>query len=374
MKTTHTPRALHVLSILAVAAALTACGGGGSTPTATVATTTDSGHATATPTTATPTALQLAGNLVTSVPAPTYAAGSQELVGFNKLNAERERCGFGLLTQNAALDKAAAAHANWLTLNNAWGHYETTPTGAPLTTTPGFTGASWADRQTAAGYAAAGRSWNGESIAYNAPQNTATTSASLEGLLTAPYHELGLLMGYRDVGFASNGVNFDVELGAQKTLQASPMGTVRTYPCQDSTIPPALYGGESPSPVPSRDLLTNPTGPGFAIVSDVGSTIGITNVSMIEVSTDPFMLQPYNASTHPYQPVTSTPGTNVSLLPTSTIANDPNPSHMTANEAYFLPNNPLKGGTTYKVTIDGSVNGKAFTTISYTVKTVYGKV
>ena len=49
-------------------------------------------------------------NLVGSVRSSTYAASSEELQAFNRLNAERSQCGFGLLAQSIQLDAAAKAH------------------------------------------------------------------------------------------------------------------------------------------------------------------------------------------------------------------------------------------------------------------------
>ena len=65
------------------AATLAACGGGG-------------GDAPA-PTPAPAPAPATLADVVTSVPTPTYAAGSEALAAFNTLNAERSRCGFGMV-------------------------------------------------------------------------------------------------------------------------------------------------------------------------------------------------------------------------------------------------------------------------------------
>ncbi|WP_407830463.1 spore germination YkwD domain-containing protein [Verminephrobacter aporrectodeae] len=58
-----------------------------------------------------------ASAIVTSVPAATYAASSSEALAYETLNAERSRCGFGLLAQNARLDQAATAHLNYSAQN-----------------------------------------------------------------------------------------------------------------------------------------------------------------------------------------------------------------------------------------------------------------
>ena len=93
------------MTTLALAAALTACGGdGGSDATSTAP--------------VTPQAQEAIVPLVKFVAAPTYTVGSQELDIFNLINAERDRCGFGKLAQDASLDKSASMHTKYLIENN----------------------------------------------------------------------------------------------------------------------------------------------------------------------------------------------------------------------------------------------------------------
>ena len=115
------------LLLTAVAlAGLTACGGGG-----------DAGPAA-------PAAAPV--NTASALPS---AAGSEDLAAFTLLNAEREHCGFGKLAQNAQLDAAAKAHADYQVINSVISHLE-------VSGKPGFTGASPTNRIAAAGYADAG--------------------------------------------------------------------------------------------------------------------------------------------------------------------------------------------------------------------------
>jgi hypothetical protein len=92
------------LSAVSIATSLAACGGGG-----------DSGAVGATtPVVQTP-VMQTAivqtplvttdKSLQITVPAFTYTAGSQELAAITVLNERRLKCGFGILNQNAQLDK-----------------------------------------------------------------------------------------------------------------------------------------------------------------------------------------------------------------------------------------------------------------------------
>lgn len=85
------------------------------------------------------------GNLQLSVPAPTYGAGSIELQTFNEWNELRKKMGLGLVKQDADLDRAAQAHANYMTLNKVFQHEEDP-------SKPGFTGVTPKDRSLAAGY------------------------------------------------------------------------------------------------------------------------------------------------------------------------------------------------------------------------------
>lgn len=135
---------IYKLSTLVSVALLVACGGGGGGGTAS----TPTPNPTPTPT-PTPTPVVVTSNIVTSVSTPTYAPVSEELAAFNLLNAERLRCGFGLLAQNPALDTAARGHADWLLINNYTGHYQ-------IAGTTGFTGLTPDDRLVAAGYGTSG--------------------------------------------------------------------------------------------------------------------------------------------------------------------------------------------------------------------------
>lgn len=282
--------------------------------------------------------------LVTSVPAATYGAGSEEAAAFAYLNAERLRCGFGLLAQDSKLDVAAAGHANFLLINNYAGHGQ--PAGLP-----GFTGAGVVDRYQAAGYQ--------PSAALD--ENVLTVGSSsiagagvkgIKGLLSAPYHLSGLLQGMRDIGLsimssdtagstASNGkrfvtqINMGNKVGVADQLPAS--ASVLTYPCAGTSGTFARLLNETPNPIPGRDLAANPIGhPVF-----VGIRSGILTVStalMQEVAT----------------------GNTVTLRPTMTSANDPNKS-LNTNEALVIPDVGLKTSTVYKVMLTGANNAQPFT-------------
>jgi uncharacterized protein YkwD len=52
--------------------------------------------------------------IVTTIPAATYAAGSQEKAAFDYLNNARASCGFGKLAQDTKLDLSTRNHATYM--------------------------------------------------------------------------------------------------------------------------------------------------------------------------------------------------------------------------------------------------------------------
>ncbi|MBS0339074.1 MAG: CAP domain-containing protein [Proteobacteria bacterium] len=273
--------------------------------------------------------------LVTSVPAPTYAAGSEELKAFNLLNAERERCGFGLLKQNTMLDQAARGHAYYQLYNNVAGHFQSA-------TDPYFTGTNPGTRADAAGY---NYSVLQEDIMdFSGTANLANHGPqSVRGLLSAPYHSLAMLSGMRDVGIsvmnsdatgttATKGPRiigqFDSGVLQGSSTQKPGSAAVLTYPCDGSTGVEYELRGESPNPVPGRDLNANPVGQGVMVMVREGQIVNVTSVAMVRASD----------------------GTPVTLRAVMTKDNDPN-GKIGYNEAVILPDAPLLPGTQYTVTM-----------------------
>ena len=110
----HKP--VHTLLALALVAALSACGGSGS----------DAGapNAPDVPSIEVPQVGDLvpdAGTLVLTAPDATYAGGGLHKSAYDALNTARLAAGAGLLTQSAAIDVAAEAHAKYLTTNIGFG-------------------------------------------------------------------------------------------------------------------------------------------------------------------------------------------------------------------------------------------------------------
>jgi uncharacterized protein YkwD len=309
----HTKQTLTLLSV----AILAGCGGGGG-----------SGSGGSTGGTST---------IVTSVPAATYAAGSQEKAAYDYLNAERAKCGFGLLAQNSMLDIAATAHANYLVANNTLGHNETN--GAV-----GFTGASISDRVVATGYTQGTGTWfAGEDYSQNAGSGLEATKY----LLAAPYHLASLVDGFFDVGMGykasmssqtvMNVFNFVLGVPKNKGAKQVPItGTILTYPCQDvSGIKPS-FANEL------QNWTGGPVGAGAGgtptvVVAPNGETIAINSAS--------------------YSPLSGGGAVTVSVLAAN---NDPN--HLiSTSSALIIPPASLAANTTYRVQLTGTAAGVAFT-------------
>ncbi|WP_244095917.1 CAP domain-containing protein [Rhodoferax ferrireducens] len=331
--------AVPMVGSVLMLAILSACGGGGggtaSTPTPTP--------------TPEPTPVVVTSPIVTSVPPATYPVVSEELSAFNLLNAERSRCGFGLLAQNAALDTAARGHADWLLINNYTGHYQ-------IAGTTGFTGLAPDDRLVASGYGTSGSFQSNAEAELDANGTKAGNGVTgIRRLLNAPYHMLEMIRGYRDVGVAVRD-KLDVGISPNTRFvlntsfgyknsdgpQVAASGSVLTYPCDGSTGMVPSLTAESPNPVPGRNLGANPLGTSVGVKVDIGNTLVITSASMIKVST----------------------GTPITLRAPVTAANDPNAiagvSYFKNNEGFVSADAPLEANTQYQVTIAGTNGGTAF--------------
>lgn len=345
--TKHPTAALSALAFSAFL--LTACGGGGG----------GSGGgvlpvAGGTPTTPTPTAPAPAptaperpaapdpsgDTLVSSVPTATYAASSEEAKAYDLLNAERQRCGFGLLAQNVKLDVAAQGHAKFLLANNFAGHFQDN-------TKPFFTGNTAGDRATNAGY-----SWatmlDDNNDTWGAGANVLTDRGlkAVRDLLSAPYHALSLLSPSLDIGVSvmssdtagSTGTHgpraiTQINLGlAQGSYAQKPSGAyVQNYPCQGTVGTKYQLTNETPNPIPGRDLAVNPVGQPVVVVVRPGQILNITSATMVKTSDS----------------------SAVALLPTITKANDAN-GMLNPGQAIVIPDLPLLPNTEYTVTLVGT--------------------
>ena len=281
-------------------------------------------------------------SMVSGIITPSYAAGSEELAAFNRLNNERGSCGFGTLKQDTRLDQAARAHADWMLRNNVYSHTESAsyPTG--------FTGINPWDRTAFAGYPTT--YYTNELIAFGS--NTITTGRGEKGvreLLAGVYHAIGSLRPMKDVGIS---VRAPADVGASTVLVPTEIVTgttdgyqmlasdeVVTYPCQGTTGTEYQLPDEDPNPVPGRNLGTTPLGHPIIVMARLGRTLSLTSASMHRVSDGQAVVM--------RDPVTGASD------PNGRLTNDP-------QIGYVLPDEPLQPNTAYQVALSGTNNGVAF--------------
>ena len=308
MKSTTKTLALSIT----FAAALAACGGGGG--------------GTATTATTPPPAPVANSTIVTSVPVATYAAGSDERIAYDYLNAERKKCGFGLLAQDTRLDAAAAAHVSYEIANNETGHSET-----PGRT--GFTGVDPSARALSKGYPSPAV---GEQGAFDKGG-----LANIRGLLAAPYHLANLTIFVTDVGLSYQSTTLSqlvsnalfLNLGYKgTTVQLPNAGTVLTYPCdgvaastlsffEDINWASPVGTGSGGAPV----FVTAPNGEALVIVSASVTPAGGGVVPVVVLTAD----------------------------------NDPQ-KRLRKGDAFIIPPSSLSSNTSYRVQITGTVSGVPF--------------
>lgn len=318
--------AVRHLVMFAVVALIAACGGGSSTDTATTPPTTPA---------------DAASSMVTTVTPPTYASGSEELAAFNRLNAERLRCGFGALQQDSRLDLAALAHADWMLRNNVNSHTES------ATYPNGFTGINPWDRAMAAGYSS---STIGELITFgDTGSKVGRGDRGVRELLAVTYHAIGALRPMKDIGIsvrapADVGVSTilvptEIVTGAVDGMQLQASDAVVSYPCEGTKDVDTQHGWEDPNPVPGRNLQTEPLGHPIVIMVRQGQTLVLSAVTMQRVSDG--------------QAVPMRPPVTGAADPNGRLANDP---HI----GYAIPDVPLLPYTAYRVTVRGSNSGALF--------------
>jgi uncharacterized protein YkwD len=324
-----------LLLVFSVSTVLSACGGGGDTA--------PSGNPM--PTTA---ATANDTTLQTQVAAATYARGTVQRDAFDYLNAQRQICGFGLLQQTASIDTAAQAHADYLLTN----HLQITHYEDRIAFPDGFTGVLPADRLAAAGYAAAPGAGSEVIGDPNASYGSTVGQAGVMDLFLAPYHGYAMLRSDRDVGigFATNESRspmvIDFGWTAQRPNQMLPASQVVTYPCEGITgVLSQSHHDENPTPLPGRNLQTDPIGhPVYLKVRD-GNTLVLTSYALRQV------------------------GTGISLsLQLLDQAHDPASLFTDRSSAALIPLVPLAKNASYLFSAAGTNNGNPFS-MSFTFGT-----
>lgn len=329
-------------SILTIAAfTLVSCGGGGGADNAAgLVTTLASSTTTTQPSNS---------SIVLSVSSANYS-DAERMNAYTYLNSQRQTCGFGLLQQNTNLDLAAQAHSNYMLTNGeSLGHSEDP-------SAPGFTGVNVGARMTAAGYTFTNMT---EVIA--AEYHTYGTTygqANIMSLFVAPFHGMAMLHSHRDIGVghavrpSGNGFpefhiqTLDFGTTAARPSQLLPSNVLATYPCAGTTgVLSKSYASEIPTPIPNRDIRTQPIGhPIYLKVRD-GQSLTLTSTDLrVDGGNTPVALLPLSRSNDH----------------TGLITDD---SFVT-----IMPDAPLAINTNYRFTASGANNGQAFS-ISFVFST-----
>ena len=343
---------LNNLTIIAIAAILTACGGGGGGG---GEGNSDNSSGVEQPK---PPVTPPSTNYPSVIQPSDYEKGDEKTI-YSTINNNRTTCGFSSLKQSKILDTAAKGHANYLTLNTTSGHTQNP-------TMSGFTGSDLAQRIKGAGYSYisageilavrntgsmfAGTSSAGIETSADAP----TAQALINTLFSSVYH-LGSAVGdWSDIGigygvtgnisnltnltmyYGSAVVNFGVSSGSDIPTYS---GTdVRTFPCNGIEGVSPIFLTEMPSPYPERDFSNKPMGTPILLAAPNGKIINVLTGSIIETGT--------------------TDKIDVKILNSSDDVN----KLVRADQSYVIPNIPLKSNTSYEVKADGKIGNDNFST------------
>ncbi|MBB5420631.1 CAP domain-containing protein [Paraburkholderia atlantica] len=268
-----------------------------------------------------------------NVTTPQYAANSAQLAIFNTINQQRQQCGFPALTENTQLDTASQAHADYIGKNGG------TITDSEVSTNASYTGVTYADRATKAGYPASTVFMGGESAGYwtNATLSEAAYGTNIAtawssgvyhvGAFVWPVTQIGI--GWNETTYSS----FPEAHGVITTANLQKMsGSVPLmYPCDGATGVPYKVVGETPTPPNTNGAF----GPTMAVASNSGDTVVLTAGTLTDTSGNVINLQVLNAST------------------------DPNKLVQTF-EARAYSATPLTANTKYSVSLSGTINGTPF--------------
>jgi hypothetical protein len=335
----------------ALAAALAGCGGGGGDA------------AVPSPVPAPPPASppEVNPDLVTSVTAPTYAAGSTEKGAWDLLMQQRSACGFGLLQQDTRLDAAAAAHTNYLVRNSlernltVSGHNEEP-------TWNYFTGVTPDDRALHAGFTTGiseilhqVSAFQSSTLPAQLNAGEALGASTMRTLIETVYHARGAFLAGRAGGIGSTvlsgpsataGINqtqfrlvTEVSRPATSLQQKLGTGKLATWPCAGLTAVRGTFAPatESPNPFPDVTDAEVKYGTPIYIKADEGSKLVVSAASVTKVS---------DGSALAIRQITQ--------------GNDP-AGHLGANEVFLVPTSALAAGSSYAVNVTGTLNGTAFT-------------
>ena len=286
------------------------------------------------------------GNLQVNVTPPPATVSADVLDAFNALNDFRASVGLGRLNYSPELSVAAKNHQT----------YNINPINFTLPTFPfsfhfesssgvGFTGYSPADRARFAGYAT-------NNYVTEDGSTGANGKAALLRLIETVYHRSSIAgQDYRDVGVdylyepkvTRTGTIFPfgsllIDIGYKTTPQRNASDFYWAYPSNDQTNVNLSMCGETPFPFPEVDVDNACDLVGFPVsfIAEKSQTLTVTKFTIKIAGT--------------------TTNLDAWLL---TSKNDPNKNYLQANEAYLTAKGAMKPNTTYEVSFEGSITGKA---------------
>lgn len=308
---------------------LWACGGGGSSVQINTKENNES----------TPDALDPA--FTSRLPASDYAPDSELRHAFELLNQERIRCGFGRLVQNASLDASARAHADWMLRNNVLSHEESLGS-------QGFSGMDIAARVRAQSYPLGSGSAGEEYASKDTGTPEGWGFGAVRALLNAPYHLVAMTMPFQEMGVSlrqpsdvqQTGTGFRLVMNtgwsmSKANQQYLASGEVFTYPCNGATHVYYQLRNESPSPVPGRDLATQPLGSTVLIRVRSGDELTLNSATMTQRSSNQNVV------------LRSAVGGMTGTLDSNGLYDK--------SVAYVVADQPLSPNTDYSVVVAGSV-------------------
>jgi len=218
-----------------------------------------------------------------TVPAGTpvsYTAGSTAAMALDMVNNAIAHCGYNRMTPALDLTNAAKAHANYEALNGFPTDHGENPG------RPGFTGVTIFERIVAAGASSDRANQTSEGIGTLGGSNGRVTTA----LLAAPFHQADLLSQWTEIGIGSTPETLNpagdtaavvFNYGGSR-LNTVPMNSVRSFPCDGSTLISSQGGPEKPDPAPE---LGGKFGPGLNFETNKDGAITVTSLSLRNEST-----------------------------------------------------------------------------------------
>lgn len=257
-------------------------------------------------------------------------ASDGEIAGLVRLNCYRRLLGLDEVRMDPLLNAAARAHANFIDVNDAYGHQQADPTA------PGFTGEWVADRVQAAGFVYDAIDTNIEEVVSFASTG-ADAAQAIDLWIDSVYHRTPLLRPALTAVGVGQARDFDVVVVASPWEPAGALQRT-SLPADGQFGVPAAFDSDTESPDPSpRGVVGYPLS-----VSVQGPWSGPFE--------DPhgLRLEATSTVTGPDGPVAYTllnPGTDATLR----------------EDAFLLPDEPLSADTSYDVVLQGTAGGAPFT-------------